>query len=306
MAMIDEFNHMSDEDKSAMHEAMEAQEIHVAKAGIIATFKANTAILAAANPKYGRFDISDENLIDQFNIPPTIMSRFDLIFPVRDIMDQKKDTEMAEHILTSHYTAGVRAAGQKHDISELEKMAKPPIDPDLLRKYIAYSRKVIKPVLSEEASNKIRDFYLELRRIGEKQGTVAITPRYLEGLVRLAEASAKARLSPTVDLVDSDRSIKLMKHCLKEVGIDPETGRLDIDRLVTGQAKSRTDKIRAILRIIKKLTSQFEEARHEAILEEATSHGIKPDELDSLLNELKRVGDVYTPKYGIYKPATER
>ncbi len=306
MAMIDEFDKMDEEDRSAMHEAMEAQEIHVAKAGIIATFKANAAILAGANPKYGRFDITEENLADQFNIPPTIMSRFDLIFPVRDVIDQKKDMEMADHILLSHFTAGVRAAKQNRDISELEMRIRPPIDPNLLRKYIAYARKTVKPVLSEEASNKVKEFYLELRHIGEKQGTVPITPRYLEGLVRLSEASAKARLSNTVELVDADRSVRLMKYCLKEVGIDPETGRFDIDRVMTGQSKSRTDKIRAVLRIVKKLTSQFEEARHEAILEEASGQGIKPDELDDLLTQLKRNGDIYSPKYGIFKPAEER
>jgi replicative DNA helicase Mcm len=168
MAMIDEFDKMSEEDRSSMHEAMETQEIHVAKAGMIATFRANAAILAAANPKFGRFD-QYEPPASQFNIPPTIMSRFDLIFPMRDVIDDKKDTEMADHILASHYTS---AAKQMKD-ADLEKIKKaeervmPLIVPGLLRKYFAYARRSQKPVLTEEAMAKIMEFYLDLRIVGE-------------------------------------------------------------------------------------------------------------------------------------------
>lgn len=304
-AMIDEFDKMSDEDRSSMHEAMEAQQIHVAKAGMIATFKANTSILAAANPKYGRFD-PFEPPASQFDIPPTIMSRFDLIFPVKDTIDTKRDSEMAEHIAASHYISGVKASNASDDVSEYEKRVTPAIEPDLLRKYIAYARKNIKPVLSKESIEKVKSFYLDLRKIGEKQGTIPITPRYLEAVIRLAEASAKGRLSNRVQIEDAERAVRLLKYCLKEVGIDPETGRMDIDMIATGIPRSKTDRIRTVLKIIKKLNQQYEEARHEAILEETKAEGVSPDDLDEILNTLKKNGDIYSPKYGVYKPTEER
>lgn len=306
MVCIDEFDKMNPDDRASMHEAMEAQEIHVAKAGIITTFKANTAILAGANPKYGRFD-PFEPPANQFDIPPTIMSRFDLIFPIKDVIDAKKDSEMAEHIIAAHYTSGVKVAKRTDiDVSKYEERVSPSIGPDLLRKYIAYARKNFSPILTVEAMSKIKSFYTNLRKIGEKQGTIPITPRYLEAVIRLAEASAKGRLSNLVEIEDANRSIRLLKYCLKEVGIDPETGRLDIDMIATGTPKSKTDKIRNVLRIIRKLSEHYEEARHEAILEEVKIEGIKPDDLDEILSILKRKGDIYSPKYGIFKPAEER
>ncbi|NYZ79629.1 ATP-binding protein, partial [Candidatus Micrarchaeota archaeon] len=306
MAMIDEFDKMGDEDRSSMHEAMESQEIHVAKAGIIATFKANASILAAANPKYGRFD-PNELPAAQFEIPPTIMSRFDLIFPIKDVLDEKRDREMADHILTSHFTSGMKLKKDYNvaDIEAREKRVQPIIDKGLLRNYIAYARINYSPVLTEEAMAKIKDFYLELRKMGEGQGSVPITARYLEGIVRLSEASAKGRLSDTVGIEDAERAIKLLKYSLKEIGMDPETGRLDIDIIATGQSHSRVDKIRTVMKLIKRLNADFGEAKHEDIIEECKVQNLKPEEAEEIINQLKRGGEIYSPKYGVYKPTEE-
>jgi len=176
VALIDEFDKMGEEDRSSMHEAMESQEIHVAKAGMIATFKANASILAAANPKFGRFD-PYEMPAAQFNITPTIMSRFDLIFPIKDELDVKKDTELADHILTSHFTSAVKERGNydKEEMEKAEARVKPTIDPEMLRNYIAYARSNVYPVLTEEAMNRIKSFYLDLRKMGEKSNSIPIT-----------------------------------------------------------------------------------------------------------------------------------
>jgi replicative DNA helicase Mcm len=139
-----------------------------------------------------------------------------------------------------------------------------------------------------------------LRQLGKTQGTIAITPRYLEALVRLAEASAKGRLSDAVELEDAERSVRLMRFCLKGIGMDPETGRFDIDIIATGQSKSRVDRARAIVRIIGKLNAQNGEATHEAILEEAKLQGVDTN-LNETLALLKRNGDIYEPKHGYYK-----
>ncbi len=310
IALIDEFDKMGDQDRASMHEAMESQEIHVAKAGIVATFKANASILAAANPKFGRFD-PFELPVNQFDIPPTIMSRFDLIFPVRDELDEEKDAELAEHLLTSHFVAGLKFSKETKPMSEEElkrisEKVSPVIEPELLRKYIAYARKNYFPVLSKQAIEKIKNFYLDLRKLGEKQGAVPITARYLEGIVRLAEASAKGRLSNVVEEQDAERAINLMKYSLKQIGVDPDTGRLDIDVITTGISKSKADRIKIIYRIIKRLNQEYGEASHEAILAEAKEQGIKEETADEIISQLKRQGDIYSPRYGIYKPTEEK
>ncbi len=306
MALIDEFDKMSDEDRSSMHEAMETQEIHVAKAGMIADFKANASILAAANPKFGRFD---PNVLpaEQFNIPPTLISRFDLIFPIRDELDAKKDAELAEHILTSHYTSGMRLQRDydKKEVEKAEERVKPDIEPDFLRKYIAYARSHVKPVLTPEAINRIKEFYLDLRKAGEN-GSVPITARYLEGIVRLAEASAKGRLSSTVDFEDAERAIRLMRYSLRSIGVDPETGRIDIDIIATGTSKSKVDKVKTIYRIIKELNASRGEAKKEDVVEEAKLKNIRLDDIDEIISQLKRNGDIYSPRYGVYKLTGEK
>jgi len=307
IALIDEFDKMSEEDRSSMHEAMESQEIHVAKAGMIATFKANTSILAAANPKFGRFDPFSLPA-EQFNIPPTLISRFDLIFPIRDELDVKKDTELAEHILVSHFTSGVKLQKDydKETVAKAEERVKPDIEPELLRDYIAYARSHVTPVLTSEAIDRIKNFYLELRKLGEKSGSIPITARYLEGIVRLAEASAKGRLSNTVDFEDAERAIKLMSFSLKSIGVDPETGRMDIDVIATGSSKSKTDKIKTVYRLVKKLNTENGEASKEAIIEEAKNNNVKPEDVEEILSKLKRSGEIYSPKYGVYKPTGEK
>jgi replicative DNA helicase Mcm len=305
MASIDEFDKMTEDDRAAMHEAMETQVIHITKAGIHAVFKANTAILAAANPKYGRFD-PNSLPAEQFAIPPTILSRFDLIFPIRDELDEVKDKEMAKHILTSHFTAGVKAT-KSYDKKEMEKAEErvlPVIPPEFLRKYIGYAKKEIKPLLTKEAMDKIESFYVDLRKKGIKQKSVPITPRYLEAIIRLAEASAKGRLSSTVDLEDAERSIRLMVFCLKAVGIDPETGKFDIDIIAVGSSKTKQDRLKTIFRIIKKLSEGADGATHEAILEEAKAQGVRGEEFDEMLSTMLRNGEIYRPQgaRGVYRP----
>ncbi|MBS3060510.1 MAG: minichromosome maintenance protein MCM [DPANN group archaeon] len=293
---IDEFDKMGEEDRSSMHEAMETQQIHVAKAGIVATFKANTAILAAANPKYGRFDPYGLPA-EQFNITPTILSRFDLIFTVRDVLDSNRDRELAEKILTTHQKAAMHQ--QELDLQGI-------IDTDFLRRYIGYARKEIRPILGDKAKKKMLEFYVNLRKLGEKQNSIPITARQLEGVIRLAEASAKGRLSKTVDVEDADRAIKLTNYYMKEVGVDPDTGQLDVDIVFLGTSKSRVDRTKNILRIIKKLSQEFDEVKTEMIIEEAKTEGLKEEDIENVLSELRKNGEVYMPRHGVYKPAEQR
>ncbi|MBN2014920.1 MAG: minichromosome maintenance protein MCM [Candidatus Altiarchaeota archaeon] len=287
IACIDEFDKMSTEDRSAMHEALEQQTVSVAKAGIVATFKADTAVLAAANPKFSRFD-PYKPLSEQFDIPATLLSRFDLIFPIRDILDKEQDKEIAEHILKIHRTG--------EGIKDLE----PEIPTELLRKYVAYARRNIHPVLSDDAAEKIKEFYIELRA-GSKE-TVMATPRQLEALVRLSEASAKMRLSNTVTVSDAERAIALTEFVLREIAYDESLGRIDIDRIVSEHPKSTRDRIRVVEDIINGLIAASAEgmASFDDIIEEAKSRGLDRFTAEGILSELKNKGVVFEPRHGRY------
>lgn len=291
---IDEFDKISDDDKSALLEALESQTISVAKAGIVARFNAKTSVLAAANPKFGRFD-QNTYPSEQFDIPPTLLSRFDLIFPIRDVLDEERDKSIAKHILIQHRAAGAIQA----EIKEYEQVAPPPINAETLRKYVAYSKKSIKPRLMEESSEKILNYYVELRKLGIKQGAVPMTPRQIEGLVRLAEASAKSRLSSTVTLKDAELAISLFEYMLRTLAVD-KGGRADIDRLI-GVPREKVDKINIILNMIKKLEEDEGSTKVLRLLEEAEKSGIDRATTTKYMNELERSGDIFSPKAGIIK-----
>lgn len=287
-AQVDEFDKIEDEDRAALHEAMESQTISVAKAGIVAKFRTKTAILAAANPKYGRFDQS-KNLADQFDIPPTLLSRFDLIFPIVDVLDEEKDARLAEYILSTHM-------GKQQTAETFDK--------ELLRKYIAYARRKASPKLSSEASKKIKEFYVELRRKSKEAGAVAITPRYLEGLVRLAEANAKITLRASVDEIDADVAIGLFNYVMQQIMTDKATGLLDVDTIATGKPKSERDKLQrsdTIVEIIKEHLRKSETADLEAVISDAKTYEIDETTARRIVSELLRKGIIYEKSYGQIK-----
>ena len=287
IAAIDEFDKMDKEDRGAMHEAMEQQTISIAKAGIITKFKANTSILAASNPKFSRFD-NYKPLAEQFDIPPTLISRFDLIFPIRDVLDSETDRAIADHMLKMHRTDKL-------------KEIRPPIETDMFRKYIAYARRNVKPELTSGTAEKIKEYYVDLRARG-KGGVAAATPRQLEALVRLSESSAKMRLSDEVSVADVERAIKLTDFVLKEVAYDASTGQFDIDRIVTDHPKSVRDRIRVVEEAIRDLigASPDNMASLEGIVEMAASKNIDKFEVEKILNELKNKGVIYSPRHNKY------
>ncbi|MCX6778526.1 MAG: minichromosome maintenance protein MCM [Candidatus Micrarchaeota archaeon] len=292
MAAVDEFDKIDENERAAMHEVMESQTVSVAKAGIVAKFKAKTSILAAANPKFGRFD-PNQLPAEQFNIPPTLLSRFDLIFPVRDVMDEEKDRKLADYILNTHEAATRKGTPPATDVAIIQK--------DLLRKYIAYARKNVRPRLTPVAMDKIKEYYVEMRKLGASQGTVAITPRYIEGLIRLSEGSAKARLSELVELEDSDRAIRLTDFVMRQIMTDRETNRIDIDIIATGQPKSRVEKVNMLLNVVKELQKEFDLVEISKVVE-----GVKEYDMDEmtarrLIDDLLTKGDLFKPKPGFIK-----
>ncbi len=292
---IDEFDKISDDDRASLHEALESQTISVAKAGIVATFTAKAAVLAAANPKYGRFD-QNAYPAEQFDIPTTLLSRFDLIFPIKDTMDAEQDKNIAKHILMQHYAAGAQIA----EMQQYEQVELPPISGEVLRRYIAYAKKEITPRLSEDASNRIQEYYIELRQLGSKTGAVAITPRQIEGLVRMAEASAKSRLSKIVEIADAEKAIALSEYMLKTLAVD-RGGRRDIDTILTGMPREKVDRINSITATIRRLEESEGVAKIQRVIEESAREGTDEATVNKYINELERIGELYRPKPGVVK-----
>ncbi|WP_457751763.1 AAA family ATPase [Thermococcus sp.] len=291
-AMIDEFDKMSDRDRSAIHEALEQQTISISKAGITATLNARTTVIAAANPKYGRFN-RHKSLPEQLDLPPTLLSRFDLIFLLLDEPDEKLDSNIAEHIL-------------KVRRGEAEAVT-PKIPYDLLKKYIAYSRKNIQPVLSREAMEEIKRYYVRMRkgfrRSGEDEGVqpIPITARQLEALIRLSEAHARMRLSETVTREDARAAIRLVEDMIRKIAVDEE-GTLDVSILEVGTSSRKINKIDRLVSIVKALEDEGEHgAPVDRILEEAAKQGINKAEARRLLEELSAKSRIYEPRAGFYR-----
>jgi replicative DNA helicase Mcm len=311
VALVDEIDKMRSEDRSALHEALEQQTISIAKAGINAILRARCALLGAANPKYGRFD-RYSSIAEQIDLSPTLLSRFDLIFVMTDDPDEEKDRKLADHILSSHELGEMMerqrniAAGYSEEvIAAKSQRIEPKIDPELLRKYIAYAKKTVFPVMTEEAKKRIEDFYVSLRARAKENSPVPITARQLESLVRLAEASARLRLSDRVEVEDVERVIKLMNSSLGQIATDPETGEIDIDFAFAGTSKRQRDRIMTIKKIIEDLESTYESGvPEEEILAAAEQDGIDRYRAKDILSKLKQMGEIYSPRYGLYKLVT--
>ncbi|NJE07179.1 helix-turn-helix domain-containing protein [Thermococcus sp. M39] len=291
-ALIDEFDKMSDRDRSAIHEALEQQTISISKAGITATLNARTTVIAAANPKHGRFN-KMKPLPEQLDLPPTLLSRFDLIFVLIDEPNEKLDAEIASHIL-------------KVRKGEAEAIT-PKIPYDLLKKYIAYARKNVHPVLSREAMDEILHYYVKMRK-GLKKTTesegikpIPITARQLEALIRLSEAHARMRLSEVVTREDAREAIKLVEYTLRQIAVDEE-GVMDISILEVGKSARKINKVEKVLEIIEALQDQSEYgAPIDDIIKEAVRAGIDKKEVRKLIEDLKASSRIYEPRNGYYK-----
>jgi replicative DNA helicase Mcm len=306
IAAVDEMDKMQKEDRSALHEAMEQQSISVAKAGITATLKSRCALLGAANPKYGRFDMWGD-IADQINMPPTLLSRFDLIFIMTDQPEQKRDLAIAEHILKSHGIGELIAQNKKTPIpgvtdeyiKEQLKPIMPEIEPALFRKYVAYAKRSCFPVLSLEAKNALIGYYLKLRGIAEQNKPVPVTARQLEALVRLAEASARIRLSDSIEQHDAERVIHIVDACLRQIAYDARTGSFDIDKIATGISKEKRDIVRVIKDAIRDIGGEGRRASKDQVIELVVSKGFSKDKVETGIDMLVRSGEAMEPKLGI-------
>ncbi|HLE47152.1 MAG TPA: LAGLIDADG family homing endonuclease [Candidatus Thermoplasmatota archaeon] len=308
---IDEMDKMEETDQSAMHQAMEQQEISISKAGISATLKSRCAVIGAANPKTGRFD-DYTPIVQQINMPPPLLSRFDLIFSMRDKPNKEQDELIARHILGTHRAGEVHEQRLKFpegNFSEAQEkllMARiqPAIDEKMFRKYVAYAKRNYFPVMTDEAAEKINTFYQTLRN--QATGVIGITPRQIEALIRLTEASARIRLSNVATGTDAERAVRIFTTYLKTVGWDAEAGAISIDIIAAGASSSQQDRMRRVLEIIRRLHGESggEGAKLADIEKEAQSTvpPISADKIGEAIKILKERGSIFQPRSDRFAP----
>lgn len=285
---IDELDKMDQRDTSAMHEAMEQQTVTIAKAGIMATLNSRCSILAAANPKFGRYDPM-KTIAEQIDFPPPLLSRFDIIFKLVDTPDKERDRLLASHILKENML-GEEYHGS--NIPEIEIEFVPAIDRELIRKYVSYAKNNVFPKLSQEAVNILLNKYLESRVSSD--GSVPITARQLESPIRLAEASARARLSNIIAKEDALLATSTIDYYLKDVS--SMNGKVDIDILNTGISSSERHELEVVYETIKEIKAnigRFPDLQH--VLDVLQNKGINNEQAMSDLERLKAMGQIYEP-----------
>ena len=243
---IDEFDKMDDNTRVILHEAMEQQTVSIAKAGIICTLNSRTAVLAAANPIDSKYN-PKKSVVENIKLPPTLLSRFDLIYLVLDKISESGDRRLANHIVSLYSTNAENADPTGNLLSNRDNN----IDKEFLSKYISYARKHINPVINDAASTHLVECYKRMRNIGSAFKTITATPRQLESLIRLSEAHAKARLSNVVDIQDVEEADRLIAVATHQAATDPTTGKIDMDIITSGVSAQVREKTRHLSKMVK-------------------------------------------------------
>ena len=299
IACIDELDKVNEDAVSSLHSALESQRVSVNKAGINATLPAQTALLAAGNPEYGRFD-RYESIAEQIDLAPTLISRFDLIFTVTDDPDEEKDRDIAQHIVRGRQTVGRLQQGR--DVDEADREAiEPTVERETLRAYIAHAKQTVFPTIEDpEVESALIDFFTGLRTVGgQDDSPVPVTFRKLEAIQRLAEASARVRLSDTIEMEDVKRATTLVTKTMRDVGVDPETGEFDADVVETGTSKTQRDRIKTVKQIIAELEAETAHgAPIDEIISKAEENGINEAKTEHEMEKLSQRGEIYEPETG--------
>jgi replicative DNA helicase Mcm len=324
LAAIDEFDKISTEDRRMMHPAMEQQKVHVAKGGITATLHSRCAILAAANPKDGRFSKRGPNQsvmrsFQETGLPPPLASRFDIIWMIRDEVRIHDDEKIARHILDNR-TSGKSESIMDNSIelgpSNLEEESfivtsengEEHLTQNFLRKYIAFAKRTIHPQLDEESKNVILKYYTEERQsFGRedqsasqyesdqgKDTVIPITARALEALIRLTEAHARMHLQEVATVENANVALAVFRHWREESGIEDES---ELHSGVSVRARSNNS---AIMNMVRDLCSEKGEAVLVEIYNLALPRKISEDEVNRVISKMLQNGELFessTDKY---------
>jgi len=284
LVCIDEFDKMKPEDRSALHEVMEQQSASIAKGGIVATLNARTSILAAANPMYGKYD-PFKNITENVNLPIPLLTRFDLIFVVRDIPTKERDERIARHIIDLHTPQGT-------DNRSI-------IDVDILTKYLAYAKRA-GPTLTKEAEEKILDYYLQMRNV-ESEEMITVTPRQLEGIIRLSTARARLLMKDRVEEEDAERAIFLIQSMLQDAGVDVNTGQVDLG-VLQGKPRSEVSKMQLFMDVLKSLEGDNKVPVEEKafVKELEKTEKFTEEEARNYIRRMLREASIYESRPGHY------
>ena len=284
LVCIDEFDKMKAEDRSALHEVMEQQTASISKGGIVATLNARTSILAAANPMYGKYD-PFKNITENVNLPVPLLTRFDLIHVIRDKPSKERDTKIAQHIINLHTPKGI-------DQKSL-------IDSETLTKYLSYVKR-IDPKLTKEAEQKILDYYMKMRTV-DAEDMITVTPRQLEGLIRMATARARLLLKTQVEEDDAERAIYLLQNMFENAGIDVNTGKVDLG-VLQGRPRSEVSKMQLFMDVMQSLEGEHKTPVDEKqLVEELVKTGkYNDEEAKNFIRKMARDSSIYESKPGHY------
>ena len=328
LAAIDEFDKIGENERSAIHPAMEQQKVRVAKGGITATLNSRCSVLAAANPKKGRFTYRAGNasIMQSFaetGLQPALASRFDLIWLLSDIPERGLDEKIATHMIRN------RASGLSELQIEDQMGSLVNIEPEedtetgldennnltigFLRKYIAYAKTNIHPTIDEEAQSEIVKYYIQTRqnyqkglinsqksdyslspRSEEEQTEVSVTARALEALMRLTEAHARLHLRDVATKKDAEMAISIFKHWREEANIRDEA------ELQTGMSINRQNTV--VQDIMKQIADEnMGSMPMSKILDRGILRGIDDTIVRSVVQKLSRSGVIYESKTGTYE-----
>lgn len=288
---IDEFDKMSDSTRSVLHEVMEQQTVSVAKAGIITTLNARTSILASANPIGSRYN-PDLPVPQNIDLPPTLLSRFDLVYLILDRVDEKNDRRLAKHLMSMYLEDTPHSAQSKNDVLPVE----------FLTSYISYARSNIHPTITQEAARQFVDAYVEMRKLGQDvrsaEKRITATTRQLESMIRLAEAHAKMRLSTEVTRDDVLEAERLIKSALQTAATDSQ-GRIDMSLLTEGtsaaERKRREDMKGAVLALLDDMTAGGQVVKYAEVarkLAESAGVPVEPSEFAECVRALEMDGSI--------------
>ena len=249
---IDEFDKMNDSTRSVLHEVMEQQTVSIAKAGIITTLNARSSILASANPIGSKYN-PNLPVPQNIDLPPTLLSRFDLVYLVLDRVDEINDRRLARHLVGMY----LEDTPQNATVDEVLVSSSPSctlqnqqltsIQPvNFLTSYITYARQNVHPAITPAAARQLSDSYVAMRNLGNSIAAadrrITATTRQLESMIRLSEAHAKMRLSLTVEESDVLEAVRLIRSAIKASATDSRTGLIDMGLLSEGG--SATDRRR--------------------------------------------------------------
>ncbi|XP_050538543.1 DNA replication licensing factor MCM4 [Daktulosphaira vitifoliae] len=281
---IDEFDKMSESARSVLHEVMEQQTLSIAKAGIICQLNARTSILAAANPCESQWN-KNKTIIENIQLPHTLLSRFDLIFLMLDPQNEQYDRRLANHLVSLYY----KSENYERD----EQM-----DTTLLQEYITYGREKFQPILNEESRQKLIQYYVNMRTVGSGRGQVSAYPRQLESLIRLSEAHAKMRYSNVVEIEDVDEAWRLYREALKQSATDPLSGKIDVGILTTGLSSAARQRRHDLSDYLAKVISNEAKStvfNYQKLLNEtklAFQFQVTRDMFDDALKEVQDMGRI--------------